>query len=125
MGDLLLIEVAHRITRCVREMDTIARFGGDEFVVMLCELDVDKELAIEKVGIVAEKIRASLAELYVLALKQKGDVETTVEHHCTSSIGVVLYISHDVSQEDILKRADKAMYQAKANGRNSIRFFDG
>jgi diguanylate cyclase (GGDEF)-like protein/PAS domain S-box-containing protein len=125
VGDLLLIEVAHRITGCVREMDTVARFGGDEFVVMLSELDVEKEQAFEKTRIIAEKIRNALAEPYLLTYKYQENVGTTVEHHCTSSIGVVLFVDHDVSQEDILKWADIAMYQAKQDGRNTTRFFNG
>ncbi|MDD2335130.1 MAG: GGDEF domain-containing protein [Geobacteraceae bacterium] len=124
MGDLLLIEVAHRITRCLREVDTVARFGGDEFVVMLSDLDVDKNQALEKAGIVAEKIRVTLAEPYLLRRVQEGDVETIVEHRCTSSIGVVLFVRHDASQDDILKWADMAMYQAKTDGRNIFRFFE-
>jgi diguanylate cyclase (GGDEF)-like protein/PAS domain S-box-containing protein len=124
VGDLLLIEVAYRITHCVRETDTVARFGGDEFVVLIGELDADYNLSVAKAGIVAEVIRAALAEPYVLTRKQEGDAETTVEHHCTSSIGVVLYINHEANQEDILKWADNAMYQAKEDGRNTIRFFD-
>ncbi len=124
VGDLLLIEVAHRITRCVREMDTVARFGGDEFVVMLSELDVDKELSVAQASIVAEKIRSSLAEPYWLTCKHDGNAEIMVEHHCTSSIGVALFIDHEASQEDILKWADMAMYQAKEDGRNITRFFD-
>ncbi len=124
VGDLLLIEVAHRITGCVRAMDTVARFGGDEFVVMLSELDADKERSVALAGIVAEKIRVTLAEPYLLTCKQEGCVETTVEHHCTSSIGVVLFSNYEASQEDILKWADMAMYQAKYGGRNIIRFFD-
>jgi diguanylate cyclase (GGDEF)-like protein/PAS domain S-box-containing protein len=125
MGDLLLIEVAQRTTSCLRAMDTVARFGGDEFVVMLCELGMDEKQSAEKAGIVAEKIRVTLAEPYLLKRSQEGAEEITVEHHCTSSIGVVLFKSHDASQLDILKWADTAMYQAKANGRNLIRFFDG
>jgi len=124
VGDLLLIEVAHRITRCVREMDTVARFGGDEFVVMLSELDVDKAASTAQAGIVAEKIRTTLAEPYVLAIRQDGDTETTMEHRCTSSIGVVLFVNHEASTEDIFKWADMAMYQAKTGGRNRVRFFD-
>jgi len=124
VGDLLLLEVAHRLTRCVREMDTVARFGGDEFVVMLSELDADKALSTAQAGIVAEKIRATLAEPYLLSRKPEGDVAITVEHHCTSSIGVVLFIDHEASQEDILKWADKAMYQAKEFGRNRVNFFE-
>jgi diguanylate cyclase (GGDEF)-like protein/PAS domain S-box-containing protein len=125
VGDLLLIEVAHRITSCVREMDTVSRFGGDEFVVMLSELDVEKERAAVQAGIIAEKIRKTLAKPYLLTRKNDEYVETTVEHHCTSSIGVVLFIDHEASQEDILKWADMAMYQAKQDGRNITRFFNG
>ena len=66
VGDLLLIEVARRVTCCVREIDTVARFGGDEFVVVLSELDVDKAASVKEAGIVAEKIRSMLAEPYVL-----------------------------------------------------------
>jgi len=123
-GDLLLIEVARRITRCVRETDTVARFGGDEFVVMLGELDEDKAASAAQAEIVAEKIRAALSEPYVLTIRQEGNVEATVEHRCTSSIGMVLFINHEASPEDILKWADMAMYQAKEGGRNRVRFFD-
>ena len=126
VGDLLLVETAHRLTGCVREMDTVARFGGDEFMVMLGELDVDKAESATQAGIVAEKIRATLAEPYVLKLEHeaKTETETTVEHHCTSSIGVVLFIDHAASTEEIIKWADMAMYQAKEAGGNLIRFYD-
>lgn len=125
MGDLLLIEVAHRISGCIREIDTVARFGGDEFVVMLSELDVNREVSANLAATVAEKIHVALAEPYLLKHVQENGAEARVEHHCTASIGVVLYLDHEASREDILKWADMAMYQAKAGGRNSIRFFDG
>lgn len=124
IGDLLLIEVAHRITRCVRETDTVARFGGDEFVVMLNELDVDQELSMKHAGIVAEKIRVTLAEPYLLTSRGGDNTEIAVEHHCTSSIGVVLFINHEASPEDLLRWADMAMYQAKERGRNLVHFFE-
>jgi diguanylate cyclase (GGDEF)-like protein/PAS domain S-box-containing protein len=123
VGDLLLIEVARRITNCVREVDTVARFGGDEFVVMLSELDVDRAQSVAQAGIVAEKIRVTPAEPYLLKLRQNGDTKI-VGHHCTSSIGVVLFINNPSSKEDILKWADLAMYQAKSDGRNRIRFYE-
>ncbi len=122
VGDLLLITVAYRIVGCVREADTVARFGGDEFVVMLSELDEDKAESAAQAGIVAEKIRAALAEPYLLKLKHEG--ETAVEHHCTASIGVALFIDHEASPEDVLKYADIAMYRAKEGGRNSVCFYD-
>jgi diguanylate cyclase (GGDEF)-like protein/PAS domain S-box-containing protein len=123
IGDLLLIEVAHRLTGCVREMDTVARFGGDEFVVMFSELDMDKTESVAQASIVAEKIRSTIAEPYLLARKQAGKTEVTIEHHCTSSIGVVLFINHEASPEDIIKWADMAMYQAKDGGRNRYHFY--
>jgi len=122
VGDLLLIEVAHRLTGCVREVDTVARFGGDEFVVMLGELDADQAESTAQAGIVAEKIRTTLAEPYLLACKQDSNVEAIIEHHCASSIGVALFINHEASPEDVIKWADMAMYQAKEAGRNRIHF---
>lgn len=128
VGDLLLIEVARRIRRCIRKMDTVARFGGDEFVVILSELDTDKSTSIEQARLVAEKIRTSLAEIYVLPYaltsQQHEGAKSTVEHYCTSSIGVALFSNHEVSADDIVRFADMAMYQAKGSGRNSIRFYD-
>jgi diguanylate cyclase (GGDEF)-like protein len=123
VGDLLLIEAARRISSCVREMDTVARFAGDEFVVMLSELDEDKTESTAQASVVAEKIRTMLAEPYLLTIQQESKAECTVEHHCTSSIGVELFIDHEASSEDIIKWADKAMYQAKEAGRNLIRFY--
>jgi diguanylate cyclase (GGDEF)-like protein len=123
-GDLLLIEAASRLKSCVREMDTVARFGGDEFLVMLSELDVDKAVSITQAGIVAERIRINLAEPYLLIIQQEGKAESTVEHQCTASIGVALFINHETSQGDTFKYADAAMYQAKKDGRNLIRFYD-
>ncbi|MDD5384292.1 MAG: diguanylate cyclase [Gallionella sp.] len=123
VGDLLLIEVAHRLTSCVREADTVARFGGDEFVVMLSDLDADKAESTAQAGIVAEKIRVTLAEPYLLACKQEGNAEAIIEHRCAASIGVALFINHEAGPEEVLKWADMAMYQAKEGGRNSIRFY--
>jgi diguanylate cyclase (GGDEF)-like protein/PAS domain S-box-containing protein len=124
VGDLLLVEVARRISSCVREMDIVARFGGDEFMVMLAELDVDKDKSATQAAIVAEKIRAFLAEPYVLKFDKVGTEKLPIEHHFTSSIGVVMFINHDGSADDIVKWADLAMYRAKNAGRNLIRFYD-
>lgn len=124
VGDLLLIEVARRLTECLRAMDTVARFGGDEFVVMLCELDANQTLSTDQAAAVAEKIRASLAEPYFLTVPQPGQASVTVEHRCTTSIGVALFLNHESDPSDIMKWADAAMYQAKDAGRNAIRFHD-
>ena len=124
VGDLLLIEVAQRISSCVREVDVVGRFGGDEFVVILSELDEDGPESVKQTGIVAEKIRAVLARPYVLKIMQGGKGESSIEHHCTASIGVVVFIDHMESQDRILKWADAAMYQAKEVGGNAIRFYE-
>jgi diguanylate cyclase (GGDEF)-like protein/PAS domain S-box-containing protein len=121
VGDLMLIEVARRLTLCVREVDTVARFGGDEFVVMLSELSTDKAESTAQTATVAEKIIQSLAEPYLLAVKHDDD--TLTEYRCTASMGVLVFTSSDVSREDILNRADAAMYQAKNDGGNRIRFY--
>lgn len=122
VGDLLLIEAARRLKVCVREMDTVARLGGDEFVVLLSELGPRKEESAVQARIVAEKVRAALSEAYQLTLKQDGAQDTIVEHHCSASIGVTLFMDHEGRPEDILKLADAAMYRAKELGRNRIQF---
>jgi diguanylate cyclase (GGDEF)-like protein/PAS domain S-box-containing protein len=124
VGDLLLVEVARRLSACVREVDTVARSGGDEFVVVLSELDADKAKSRELAAGVAEKIRVSLAALYRLTVATPGQSPITVEHHCSASIGVVLFINHESNQSDVVKWADAAMYQAKAAGRNVVRFYE-
>ena len=123
-GDLLLIQAANRLSSCVREMDTVARFGGDEFVVVVSELDADKAESTAQAEIVAEKIRVALSEPYLLTITHDGKADAMVEHHCTASIGVTLFINQEPSQDDLLNWADAAMYQAKEAGRNSIRFYD-
>lgn len=123
-GDLLLIEAADRLKGCVRAMDTVARYGGDEFVVILSELNADEVESASQAGIVAEKIRIRLSEPYSLTIKREGVADITFGHQCTVSIGVVLFIDHEVSPDDLLKWADTAMYQAKEAGHNSIRFHD-
>ncbi|OHC81825.1 MAG: hypothetical protein A2100_00850 [Sideroxydans sp. GWF2_59_14] len=123
VGDLLLIEVARRITGCLREVDTVARFGGDEFVVMLSELDTDKAKSLKQTRMIAEKIRQIIGEPYRLKVVREGSHEPQlVEHRCTASIGVVVFNNHGVTQEDLLKLADAAMYQAKSAGRNRVHF---
>ena len=122
VGDLLLIEVANRLRACVRQTDTVARLGGDEFVVMLSELDQDGDFSLAQASAIAEKIRLSLARPYEIAPGPSGENSGKVEHHCTSSIGVVLMSPDSTDQEALLKQADAAMYQAKESGRNRVVF---
>ncbi|MEI8168133.1 MAG: SpoIIE family protein phosphatase [Rhodoferax sp.] len=123
-GDLLLTAMAARLKACVREIDTVARFGGDEFVVLLDELSLSREESMAQAGVIAEKIRVALAEPYVLGMANMGADAVAVEHRCTTSMGVTLFTHSEDSQDEILMRADSAMYQAKAQGRNRVRFYD-
>lgn len=115
MGDMLLQQVAKRLTMCVREVDTVARLGGDEFVVMLCDLSENLDEAASQAEKVGMKILAALNKNYTL-------VDTL--HRNTPSIGVTLFTDCKDNMSELLKRADLAMYQAKASGRNSLQFFD-
>jgi len=124
VGDLLLIEVTRRIGQCVRKVDTVARFGGDEFVVVLGELDKDLESARLHAKRVAEKIQNELSQAYLLSGVNKAGQATQVFHHCTSSIGITMFPGPGTTPEELLKRADKAMYWAKEAGRNAIRIFE-
>jgi diguanylate cyclase (GGDEF)-like protein/PAS domain S-box-containing protein len=124
VGDMLLIEVANRLKACVREMDTVARMGGDEFVVMLGELDLAFAASKVQAVAIAEKVRMALAQTYQLTVQHTGHLAIEVKHHCTASIGVVVFGADDGSQEDILKWADAAMYAAKDAGRNVVKLYD-
>ncbi|MDX8399532.1 MAG: EAL domain-containing protein, partial [Gallionellaceae bacterium] len=114
-GDLLLIEVGVRIKSCVREMDTVARFGGDEFVVLIGAFSKSLDDVTHQVALLAEKIREALSRPYDL----KGH-----EHYSSPSIGISLYHGNDETIESLIEHADMAMYQAKNSGRNAVRFFD-
>lgn len=124
IGDLLLVEAAGRLKACVREMDTVARFGGDEFVVMISELNMDNAESAAQAAIVAEKIRVTLLEPYFLTDKREGNVDIQIVHHCSASIGVALFGNHETNQNEIIKRADTTMYKAKRAGRNLVMFWD-
>lgn len=114
-GDLLLLQVAQRLTSCIREEDTIGRLGGDEFVVLLEDLSDIMAVAATAAKSVGEKIRAALNQPYQLK---------NYLHHSTPSIGVTLFAGQAGSIEDLLKQADLAMYRAKSTGRNMLCFFD-
>ena len=122
-GDLLLVEVASRLQACVREIDTVARFGGDEFVVLLGNLSSDKSKAIAEANDITEKLHINLSKPYLINMMPDTDVTKIVEHKCTVSIGVMIFNGYDESQDEIIKCADSAMYEAKDAGRNQIRFY--
>ena len=113
-GDALLREVAERLPRCLREGDTAARWGGDEFIVLVPDISGDRETAAEAVAVVIEKVHAALAKP---ALVEGQEVEVS------TSIGVTLYPWDGTNVIDLIKRADTAMYQAKDRGGNTYQFF--
>lgn len=115
VGDLLLQQVAQRLKASVRESDTVARLGGDEFVVLLEDLGSTTEDAILQAERVGKKILHQLNVSYMLQ---------SVEHHSTPSVGITLIHEQRQSVDELLKQADLAMYEAKAAGRNTLRFFD-
>jgi len=123
-GDLLLIEVARRITSCVREVDTVARFGGDEFLVMVRQLDTGRADSENMAGIVAEKIRRELARPYLLKVPGEEGSKSIIEHHCSASLGIVLFDGQSGNGDEVIKQADKAMYKSKEAGRNTISFYN-
>ncbi len=114
-GDKLLKQVAQRLKACMREEDTVARLGGDEFVVMLEGVNASATEAANQAKTVGEKVLSALNFPYQL---------DGADYRSTPSIGVALFSGHKESVDELLKYADVAMYQAKAAGRNTLRFFD-
>ncbi len=114
-GDMLLRQVALRLSSCIRESDTVARLGGDEFVVLLENLSENPPEAAFQAKAIGEKILRSLNISYQL---------DGYEHHSTPSLGIALFQGQLNTVDDIIKRADLAMYRAKAAGRNTLCFFD-
>jgi diguanylate cyclase (GGDEF)-like protein/PAS domain S-box-containing protein len=115
IGDLLLIEAGNRLQGCIREGDTVARLGGDEFVVILEDLSEKSLQAIAQTEAVCHKMLAAISQPYSL----KG-----YEYRSSASIGISLFHNQEITVDEILKRADAAMYQAKNAGKNTLRFYD-
>jgi diguanylate cyclase (GGDEF)-like protein/PAS domain S-box-containing protein len=113
-GDLMLKEVAARLVTTIRDADTVARLGSDEFVVMLEHLSDVAEEAASHAETVAEKIRVALGKPYLLADRN---------YHKTCCIGIAIFGAHPGNPLDVLQQAEIAMSQAKAAGRNTVRFF--
>jgi diguanylate cyclase (GGDEF)-like protein/PAS domain S-box-containing protein len=114
-GDELLIEIARRLRACARDGDTVARLGGDEFVVILEELGGDEARAAADAEATARRILEAAAQPFALRGR---------EYHGTVSIGISLFDEKQRQVDELLKRADVAMYQAKSTGRNRVCFFD-
>ena len=114
-GDRLLQEVARRLGGCIRASDTVARFGGDEFAIVLCDLDADTERATRQAEDVGRKILDALTGSYQL---------DEYERHLSVSVGLTLFDDADDTADDLMKRVDLAMYQAKHSGRGTLRIFE-
>lgn len=115
VGDQLLIEVAKRIQNTVRAGDTVARLSGDEFVVILENLDTSATVAYQQVSEVAQKLLAELNKTYYLSF---------FEFATSASIGITLFNDDQLTFEDHLRHADTAMYLSKDSGGNTYRFYD-
>ncbi|HSI44308.1 MAG TPA: EAL domain-containing protein [Methylotenera sp.] len=115
VGDLLLVRIGERLKTCVRATDSVARFGGDEFVIMLENLSASPIDAAFNTKTIAEKVLNTLNQPFTLG---------AYEHQSSASIGITLFSDQERNVSELLKHADLAMYQAKAMGRNTLRFFD-
>ena len=119
----MLKEVASRLKTSVRQVDTVARIGGDEFVIALGALSDSQAQSHQLAERIAEKVRARLAEPYTISV-HRGLGEIGISHHCSASIGGALFSPREADQMEIFRRADAAMYLAKESGRNAVRFED-
>jgi len=114
-GDQLLVDAARRLDRSVRSCDTVARFGGDEFVVLLSNLDCTRAAATEQAEAIAAKLLDRLVQPYHLST-QTGEV---FEHICSASIGIAVF-DRDSKADEVIRHADHAMYRAKECGRRQF-----
>ncbi len=115
VGDELLIEVGKRLETCLRAEDTVARMGGDEFVVLLPSIGGNPDLVASRVCAVADKVGRSIAKEYIFNGKS---------YHMSGSIGVAVFPQHSTKANIILQHADAAMYLAKNSGRDTVVFYD-
>jgi len=115
LGDRLLQQVANRLLACVRAEDTVSRFGGDEFIVLLTGLSTVEHEAVKQTEAVGQKLLSSLREVFLI---------DSVEYHTTTSIGVTLFVAEPEDTDSLIVQADIAMYRVKESGRNGLRFFD-
>jgi len=115
IGDLVLIETARRIENSIRQDDIVARLGGDEFVILIDTGEKDRELVTNRVSVIAQKVLDELKKPYLIE---------NYEFRITASIGIKLYNDNTLSMDELMKYADSAMYNAKADGRNNYKFFN-
>ena len=114
-GDQLLLQAAQRMRAAVHDGDTLARFGGDKFAIIMEDLGADAHRAARYASALADKVRTALAARYPLGAQAPA---------CSASIGVTLFSGVDGNVETVLKQAELAMYRAKTEGRDRVRFFE-
>ncbi|MBR9798437.1 MAG: EAL domain-containing protein [Gammaproteobacteria bacterium] len=119
-GDHLLIEVAHRLSSTVRDSDLVARFGGDEFVILVQPLSHDPQIACRELDELMERLQQALNQPYSLL----GPQSQPLQHHSSASLGSIMFHDRHLSAEELIRRADIAMYRAKEAGRNQTVRFD-
>ncbi|MDP3898389.1 MAG: EAL domain-containing protein [Mesorhizobium sp.] len=115
VGDAYLVQVAKRLKSCVRADDLVARIGGDEFVVVIEDAGVDEATASARAITIAGQVLTELGSVFEVG---------AIQHQASASVGVVLYDGTEARVDEILKRADIAMYKAKGAGRNAMAIFD-
>lgn len=115
IGDLLLKQVAKSLQKIVRDTDTVSRFGGDEFVIILAELSEDIVMAYS----IAERVAEKILQMFNVPFNLRGN-----RYQITPSIGISMFKDKHLDPEQVLKDADLAMYEAKSAGKNTLRFFN-
>lgn len=123
-GDLLLKEVSKRLSSSIRASDTVSRFGGDEFVILLSEISQNRQEALKMARRFGEKIVRRLGEPYCLTLKNIDNSDQLITCHCTASIGGILFVDEESQLSAVLQNADELMYKSKHAGGNQLTFSD-
>lgn len=126
MGDLRLVDVARRMKEAIRETNTVARIGGDEFAIILGELGGDQATAILQARKIAEKLCQSLSTSHDLekAEDRLCNSNDSEKYKYSASIGLTLFMGGQLTQDQLISQADAAMYQAKKGGGNQIHFYE-
>lgn len=122
IGDALLIAISKRLRLCLRESDTVARYGGDEFVVLLDHLDGNLTQAKKEAHAIGDKILSTLCMVYPLLIQKSVSITERIGYQINASMGICVFNGALSDQSQILAAADKAMYEAKRHGGHCIRF---
>lgn len=123
-GDDLLVAVANRLKSCVRQTDTVARYGGDEFVILLNKLNGSFQEARAGAEAVAAKILTALIAPYPLKIRSIEGVSKTIDYECYASLGVAMFDGSKFEEDQVLNSADETMYWAKSESGRTVRFYD-